>query len=303
MDGYFDLQVNGYAGVDFNQDGLTAESLHHACERLRSDGVAAILATIITDQIPRMEERLRTMVRLREGDALARELVAGIHIEGPFLSPDDGYRGAHPLDAVRPATPGEAQRLLDAAGGLARIVTLAPEQDERLRTTRSIVEQGITVSAGHCNPGLEQLDAALDAGISMFTHLGNGVPMLLHRHDNIIQRALSRSDRFWACFIGDGAHVPYFALGNYLKAAGVERCIVVTDATSAAGMGPGHYRLGRWEVDVGEDLVAWAPDRSHLVGSAVTMRRAAENLLHLPDLSAADVDRLTRHNPRAAVRL
>jgi N-acetylglucosamine-6-phosphate deacetylase len=301
--GYFDLQVNGYAGVDFNQDGLTADSLHHACERLQADSVGGILATIITDHLASMEERIRTLVRLRDADPLAAALIAGIHLEGPFISPVDGYRGAHPLDAVRPADVGEAARLVHAGNGLVRLVTLAPEHDEGLRATRYLIEQGIKVSAGHCDPSVEQLDAAIDAGITLFTHLGNGVPMLQHRHDNILQRALSRSDRLWPCFIADGAHIPAFALSNYLKSAGTDRCIVVTDATAAAGMGPGRYRLGRWEVEIGEDLVAWAPDRSHLVGSAVTMARAEQNLLAIQGITAGDVARLTRLNPRAALGL
>src|SRR5687768_13445549 len=218
--GYFDLQVNGYAGVDFNQEGLTAERLHCACERLREDGVAGILATIITEQIPVMCRRLERLFTLREQDPLAAEVIAGFHVEGPFISPEDGYRGAHPADAVCPASPEEAKRMLDSGGGLVRLFTLAPERDPGFRTIEMLVNAGIKVSAGHCDPTLEQLDAAIGAGISLFTHLGNGCPMFLHRHDNVIQRVLSRSDRLRLCFIADGAHVSYPALGNFLKIAG-----------------------------------------------------------------------------------
>src|SRR4051812_8242972 len=132
---YFDLQVNGYGGYDFNTDDLTAEQLHAACEALRADGVAGILATIITEDLGKMGARLRRLVELREWDPLAKEMIPGFHIEGPFISPETGYVGAHPKDAVRPATPGDMERLLDAAGGLTRIVTLAPEHDAGYRTT------------------------------------------------------------------------------------------------------------------------------------------------------------------------
>src|SRR5688572_27545318 len=101
--GYFDLQVNGYAGVDFNQDELSGEALHHACQRLRTDGVGAILATVITEQVPVMCRRLERLVTLRGQDPLSAEVIAGFHVEGPFISAKDGYRGAHPVDAVRPA--------------------------------------------------------------------------------------------------------------------------------------------------------------------------------------------------------
>ena len=300
--GYFDLQVNGYGGVDFNQDELTADALHDACARLENDGVAGILATVITEDLDRMCGRLRRLVALRDRDDLARRIIAGFHIEGPFISEMDGYRGAHPLDAVRPGDVDAMQRLLDAAAGLTRLVTLAPERDSGLRVTKLLAQQNITVSAGHCDPTLDQLRAAVDAGLSMFTHLGNGCPMHMNRHDNIVQRALSLADRLWLCFIADGVHVPFFALSNYLRTAGTDRCIVVTDAMPAAGLGPGRYRLGRWEIEVGEDLAAWAPDRSHLVGSAMSMPRCFEHLRERLGLSRDEADMLTCRNPRLAVR-
>ena len=147
-----------------------------------------------------------------------------------------------------------------------------------MQVTRMLARQGIVVSAGHCDPSLDQLDAAIDAGLSMFTHLGNGCPLQMHRHDNVIQRALSRSQQLWLGFIADGVHVPFFALQNYLRAASFERCFVVTDAISAAGQGPGTYRLGEQTVVVDEQLATWAEDRSHLMGSAGTMPRTAANL-------------------------
>jgi N-acetylglucosamine-6-phosphate deacetylase len=300
--GYVDLQVNGYAGVDFNSDALTGAELHHACERLDADGVAAFLATIITDDIAAMCRRLATLARLREHDPLAQRLIAGLHIEGPFLNDAAGYRGAHPADAMRDADPGRMKQLLDAAAGLTRIVTLAPERDPGGRTTAMLAAKGIAVSAGHTDASVEQLRTAIGEGLSMFTHLGNGCPMQLHRHDNIVQRALSLAPHLWITFIADGAHVPFVALGNYLRLAGIDRCIVVTDAIAPAGLGPGRYTLGRWDVVVDEDMVPRAPDRSHFIGSGVTMRQSAANLrdaLHLPP----DVVRqLTVENPRAAVR-
>jgi N-acetylglucosamine-6-phosphate deacetylase len=297
----FDLQVNGYAGVDFNKDDLTAEELHKACETLRADGTGGFLATIITEDIDKMALRLANLARHRERDALAVEMIPGFHIEGPFLNETAGYKGAHPADAMRPAEPDDMKRLLDAAGGLTRIVTLAPERDPGLRTTRMLADAGVTVSAGHCDPSLEMLRRAVDEGLSMFTHLGNGCPMQMHRHDNVIQRVLSMADRLWVCFIADGAHVPFFALRNYLKVVGFDRAIVVSDAVAPAGLGPGRYTLGRWDLVIGDDLVARAPDGSHLVGSAVNMRRQAENLAKHVGLDAAQVARLTSENPRRAV--
>jgi N-acetylglucosamine-6-phosphate deacetylase len=299
--GYFDLQVNGYAGVDFNSDGVTADQLHHVCEKLEADGIAAILATVITADVDRMCNRLSSLLALREGDPLARRIIAGFHIEGPFLNETPGYRGAHPEKHIIPADPDVMNRLLDAAGGMTKIVTLAPERDPNLRVTRLLASKEIVISAGHTDASLDELNAGIDAGLSMFTHLGNGCPQLLPRHDNIIQRALSLSDRLWLTFIADGAHVPWPALKNYLRAAGLDRCIVVTDAISAAGLGPGRYTLGDWDLLIGEDRVARAPDGSHLVGSAGTMPLSRENLRCHLKLSDPQIEQLLVNNPRTSL--
>ena len=292
-----DLQINGYLGHDFNGDDLADDVLAIICKRLRADGVAQFLPTVITDELPVMQRRLRRLVTLRNADPLVKEMVAGFHIEGPFLNETAGYIGAHPKSAARPADTDSMQQLLDAADGLTKIVTLAPERDPGLQTTRLLADQGIVVAAGHCDPTLDELRAAIDAGLSMFTHLGNGCPMQLHRHDNIVQRVLSLADQLWISFIADGAHVSFVALGNYLKLAGIDRAVIVTDAISAAGLGPGRYRLAAWEIEIGEDLVPWAPDRSHFVGSASTMPRMVDNLRKNLGLSDVQIKQLTVDNP------
>jgi N-acetylglucosamine-6-phosphate deacetylase len=179
-------------------------------------------------------------------------------------------------------------------------VTLAPEQDREFAVTRRLVREGVCVSAGHCDPSLDVLCGAIDAGVSLFTHLGNGCPMQMHRHDNIVQRTLSLSDRLWICLIADGVHVPYPALTNMLRAAGTDRCVVATDAIAPAGLGPGRYTLSRWDLLIGDDMVARAPDGSHFVGSAITMTRAKSNLMSGCRLSEAQVAQLTSVNPRLA---
>lgn len=298
-----DLQVNGYAGTDFNGDDLTAEALHHACVCLREDDCDSILATFITDDVSTLERRMSTLVRLREQDELVRSVIVGIHIEGPFMNPEKGYIGAHPPQCVRPANLEDAKRLLDAAGGLTKIVTLAPEKDEHFHVTEFLANNGVTVSAGHCNPSLEVLRAATEHGLTMFTHVGNGCPMLMHRHDNIIQRALALRDKLWLCFIPDGVHIDFFALQNYLRVAGLEKTIFVTDAISAARLGPGKFTLAGWDIQIGEDLVARSPDGSHFVGSTVTIPRIVANGQQQLGLSKADLKLLLDTNPRKAIGL
>lgn len=298
---FFDLQINGYMGVDFNTDDLSAEDLHKACVALREHGVQGVLATVITDHTEAMCKRLRRLVDLREQDTLAKDIIVGLHIEGPFINETAGYRGAHPEDAIKPTDPDTMKALLEAAGGLTRLVTLAPERDDKCRVTRLLVNEGIAVAAGHCNASLETLHEAADAGLTLFTHLGNGCPMLMDRHDNIIQRVLSLSGRIQPTLIADGAHLPFFMLKNILQLLGTNQCIIVTDAMSAAGLGPGRYRIARWDLKIGDDMVARSPDGSHLVGSTITMPKSMENLQRELGCTEAQIRELMVDNPRRAI--
>jgi len=297
----FDLQVNGYAGVDFCACELGGEELELACRALDEDGVDGILATIITDSLDRMESKLLRLASLREQSALTRKMIAGVHIEGPFISPITGYVGAHPQEAVIEASVDGAKRLLDAAGGLTRVFTLAPECDAGMATTRYLSDQGVSVSAGHCNPSLEILNQAIDNGLSMVTHFGNGCPVDLPRHDNVLQRFLHFRDRLWFCFIPDGAHVDFVALKNYMDFVGIDRSIAVTDAICAARLGPGRYELSGMEIEVDDEGVARKPGSPNLAGSTVTMQQIQKHLSERLGLSESDIEQLIDRNPRSAI--
>ncbi|QEG25028.1 N-acetylglucosamine-6-phosphate deacetylase [Mariniblastus fucicola] len=299
--GYFDLQVNGCFGVDFNADQLDPASVKLACQNLRSDGVDHILATVITDDLEKMKQRLANIASIRETDSLVAETIAGIHVEGPFISVEPGFVGAHPAQHVLPACVDSMQSMLDAADGLVKFVTLAPENDSNQKLTRFLAAQGIVVSAGHTDASLEQLLAGVDAGLSAFTHLGNACPKKLDRHDNIIQRALSISDRIAIGLIADGVHVPCHVLKNFLAIAGLDRAYVVTDAISAAGNGSGTFQLGDQKVYVDESLATWTADREHLVGSAITMPAAVSNLRSKLGLSESQILQLTSANSRKLI--
>jgi len=296
--GFFDLQVNGYAGIDFNQDDLSAKDFHHACAQLKEDGVDGILATIITANFEEMLTRLDNIVRYHKGDPLVSEIVRGIHIEGPFLKMQQGYRGAHPEKSILEAMPDQMNELLNAAGGLTKVVTLAPESDKDMRVTRMLADMGITVSAGHCNPSREQLHKAIDAGLSMFTHFGNGIPNTIQRHNNILQRVLSVREHLWICYIGDGIHIPLYALKNYLDLTGFDRSIVITDCMAGAAAPPGRYKISHIELDVGEDGVVREPGKENFAGSSATMKKCYNNLTLQMGISEADARKLTVDNPR-----
>jgi len=215
-----------------------------------------MLATVITDRLDRMTARITRLAELHAADPLIREVMAGIHVEGPFISPLPGYVGAHPVAHAIPADVSAARQLFEAGRGLMRLVTLASEHDKGLATTQWLAERGVLVSAGHCDASLQQLRDAVDASLSAFTHLGNGCPLLMHRHDNIIQRVLMTSGLRWIMVIPDGVPIPHRVLGDCIRRIGIERTIAVTDATAAGGMGPGTYVLAGQEVAV-HGGVAW----------------------------------------------
>lgn len=298
----FDLQINGWRGVDFNDDQLTVEQLHQVCRELSEHGVKRFLATLITDQFPAMLRRTQLLTRLIAADSLANRMIAGIHLEGPFLNPEPGYIGAHQADCVLPATPESAAQLFEAAAGRLRLVTLAPEVDVGCATTRWLSERNVRVAAGHCNPTLAQLQVAIDSGLTMFTHLGNACPANLPRHDNIIQRILSLSDRLYITLIADGQHIPYFALGNYLRVIGPDRAILVSDVTAAGGLPPGRFQLNRRPVQIDEQGTAGLVDQPQLLaGSTCLLDQATIQLQRSLGLDDAWIRRLTWTNPLGAM--
>ena len=295
-----DLQLNGYRGLDFGAADLTQKRLAGICRAYRADGGGRFLATVITDSLPILERRIGALADCLEADAAIRETVAGIHVEGPFICAERGFVGAHPPEHACEASPAAMERLLEAGRGHVRMVTLAPERDPCFRTISLLASRGVLVAAGHCDPSLELLRDACAAGLSCFTHLGNGCPHLLPRHDNILHRVLACEELPFVTLIADGVHLPPFLLGAMLRWLGPDRAIVVSDATAAAGMGMGTFQLGGQTVIVGEDGAAWSADRTHLVGSTATLSDLRRVLADVGQTPAA-IDRLLAINPARAL--
>lgn len=290
LPGLFDFQINGYAGVDFQDDALNGPALARALAALRQDGVGSLFVTLITDDEDRLCARFARLEKLLAVDPLAQAMIAGYHLEGPWLSPKPGYRGAHPADPMRAPTDAAFARLQAAAGGRIRLVTLAPEWPASAPFIANLVRQGVHVSLGHTDASEAQIDEAIRAGARFCTHLGNGVPLVLPRHDNVIQRLLAR-DELTACFVPDGIHVPPFVLRNFIRAKPRGKILFTTDAMAAAGAPPGHYRLGALEVSVQEDGIAREPG-GHFAGSSLTPSRGVALTARFLGLDPAEARRL-----------
>jgi len=263
-----DLQVNGYAGVDFQQDGLSTAQLLHAARQLARAGCSRFLLTLITDDWTRLLDRLSHLRRLREGHDELKRAILGWHIEGPFLSSEPGFRGAHNASFMLDPTPHHIHELHRLAGHDPLLITLAPERSGAIEAIREAAAQGIVVSLGHIDASARQLAAAIAAGVRAFTHLGNACPRTLDRHDNIVWRVLDEAN-LPVTVIPDGIHVSpaLFRLIHRLRdRPGV---IYVTDAMSAAGAPPGLYPLGSLELEVGKDQIVRQPGQSNFAGSAL----------------------------------
>jgi len=271
----FDLQINGYAGVDFQNPTLTPADLRHAIDRLRAGQTHRILLTLITDDIEALARKFAQIEKYRAADPVLAETICGYHLEGPFLSPEEGYRGAHPGEYMRaPDLPAFA-RLQEAAGGNIRLITVAPEWPGSAQFIAEVAGQGVVVSLGHTNAGEDRIDEAIRAGATMITHLGNGTPVTLPRHDNVIQRLLAR-DELTACLIPDGAHLPPFVLRNFFRAKPPGKILLTTDVMAAGGAPPGRYRIGRLEVESRDGFVR-APGSANLAGSSLAPLQGVAN--------------------------
>jgi len=287
----FDIQINGFAGVDFQQLGLTAAQLRRAVDALAAHQTLRFFATLITDAPDALCEKFQHLERLRASDPVVASAIAGYHLEGPWLSPEPGYRGAHDPKHMSAPNLRTFERLQAAAGGNIRLVTLAPELPGAIEFIRAIMGQGVHVSLGHTKASDAEIDAAIEAGARFCTHLGNGVPIELSRHDNVIQRLLTR-DELIAFFIPDGIHLPPGILKNFFRAKPAGKALFSTDCMAAAGAPPGRYPLGKLSLEVGADRVVRLPGRQNLAGSALCPDEGVKNIQRWLGLDAPAARRL-----------
>ncbi len=276
--GLTDLQVNGYAGVDFNDPALTAAALDAALHAMLAAGVTQCLPTLITAHEHELAARFAALDRAVARSRLGPLMVPGYHLEGPFLNPAPGFRGCHPAGAMVPPDPRLVARL---AAPLARpilLLTLAAEQPGAEALIAWAVAHGMVAAIGHSDAGAAVVARAAAAGARMSTHLGNGLPQVLPKLDNPIMAQLAE-DRLAAGFIADGVHLPVPALRAMVRAKGAGRAILVTDAVAAAGAPPGRYGFAGMAIDGAPDGSVRTPGGNTLAGSALTLDRAVRNVI------------------------
>jgi N-acetylglucosamine-6-phosphate deacetylase len=300
--GLFDLQINGGGGIAFGSPTLTVAEVRRVVGLCHGHGITGLCPTLITGSLEDYLHGFGTLRQACEEDASLAHAMPCFHLEGPYISPEDGPRGAHPRKHVRPPSREEFLRLQDAAGGRIRLVTLAPEIDGALPFIEWLTTQGIVVAIGHTAATPAIIRDAVKAGASLSTHLGNGSHAVLPRHDNYLWEQLA-TDTLWASIITDGHHLPAAVARCIVRVKPVERLIVTCDASNLAGLPPGLYRA--WDTDLevlprGKVVVRGTP---YLAGSGVFTDDCLNWLLGLGELSLVEAIESASSRPRKLLRL
>lgn len=294
--GFVDLQINGYAGIDWNDATTPPERIAEAVRKLRATGATSLYPTVITGSSEHITGCIAALARAMDRYPEVGRACPGLHLEGPYISPEDGARGAHPAQHARPPDWNEFRRWQDACGGRIRLLTLAPEWPEAIDFIERAARSGVTVALGHTAAAPARIAEAVRAGARMSTHLGNGSHAVLPRHENYIWAQLAE-DGLAASFIADGHHLPPYVLKCLLRAKGAERSILVTDAIAAAGLGAGRRRLGDVEIEVSDAGRVSLPGTPYMAGSVLEMHRAVANAVRFAGVTLDEALRMAGPNP------
>lgn len=277
--GFVDVQINGYGGHEFNEPDLTVETVAAIARSQDACGVVAFCPTTTTHSQETLLHSMRTIAKACDALPDVARRIAGIHVEGPYISSENGPRGAHPLEHVRPPNLDEFRALQDASGGRIIILTMSPEYDGSAAFIRHVVEMGVRVAIGHTKATGDQIRAAVDAGANFSTHLGNAAHLQIRRHPNYIWEQLAE-DRLQATLIVDGHHLPPSVVKSFVRGKTPERCLLVSDITGMSGMPPGRYErtsLGAIEILEDGKLVV-AGQRELLAGASLPISVGVVNV-------------------------
>ncbi len=295
--GFVDLQVNGYAGFDLNAEQISTGTVAGLVDAMLSQGVTCFAPTLITAPEDRICRNLKTIAEARKLDRKVAACVPYVHVEGPHISPLDGYRGVHPADAVRSPSVAEFDRWQHAAGGIVGMVTLSPHFSESAEYIAALVKRGVHVALGHTHASREQIRHAIEAGARLSTHLGNGIAQQIPRHRNPIWSQLA-DDRLTATFIADGHHLPPEVLKVMLRAKGVGRSILVSDSVALAGMPAGTYNTavgGR--VELRPDGRLCVAGSEFLAGSTASLAQCLGHVVRTTEIPLKDAIAMVTENP------
>ncbi|KPL17220.1 MAG: hypothetical protein AMS26_01655 [Bacteroides sp. SM23_62] len=298
--GLIDIQINGYNGIDFSDPDLTAEDLEKIVKGLWEVGVTTILATVTTNDHEHLMSSFKALSNALADPKISMS-VPGFHLEGPYISPVQGFRGAHPEKYIRLPDLQEFKQYQEAADNMIRLITVAPEFEGAIPLIRYCADNDIVVSLGHHNGTAEQITAAVDAGASLSTHLGNGCANMIHRHNNPIWPQLAE-DRLSASIITDGFHLNREEVRTFYKVKGDELTILVSDAVDLAGLPPGEYTRWGGTVVLTPDVVKF-PAENVLAGAASPISKCIGNMMQFTGCSLESAINMASRNPARLIGL
>jgi N-acetylglucosamine-6-phosphate deacetylase len=278
--GLIDLQINGINGIDFNIPSLSQEDIQNATHYLLSKGITTFLPTVITNSNENILTILRSINQACASNLLVNECVWGIHLEGPFISPKNGAKGAHDEKYIKPPDWELFSQFQEAAGGKIKLITIAPEWEGSASFIEKCRDHNVLVSIGHSLANSEQISMAVKAGASLSTHLGNGVPLLLPRHPNLLWDQLAE-ENLYSCIITDGLHVPDSFI-KVVKQIKGKNTLIISDATCFAGMPPGEYQshIGGSVILDSEKRVSLKDSPGLLAGAGKSLLENVETLIN-----------------------
>jgi N-acetylglucosamine-6-phosphate deacetylase len=265
--GFLDMQVNGFLGIDYSLENLESDQVKTLVFHLGKSGTTHHVPTFVTMPHVRLLRNLRITCEAIHDSRIARDSIVGFHIEGPFISPEDGPRGAHDKKFVREADFRLFEEWQEAAEGLIKLVTVAPETKGALDFIKAVAATGVKVAIGHTGASPEQIHEAIQAGATISTHLGNGSYTQIPRLRNYIWEQLA-ADELHAGIICDGYHLPRSVVKVFARAKGLERLILVSDVALLGGYSPGIYKWGDLDVEVFKDGHLGLPGTTVLAGAA-----------------------------------
>jgi N-acetylglucosamine-6-phosphate deacetylase len=298
----FDLQINGCDGHGFSSASLDGDGVRHVVAVCRRHGLGGLCPTLVTNSFAALAHGLTALRRACESDADVARAVPAFHLEGPYICPEDGPRGAHPRPHVRPPDWDEFRRLQEAAGGRIRLLTLAPEHDGALPFIEKVTASGVVVALGHTAASGERIRDAVRAGARLSTHLGNGAHAVLPRHPNYVWEQLAE-DALWASLICDGHHLPPSVVRCMVRVKTPARTVLTCDAGSLAGLPPGRYREWDQDFEVHPAGKIVVPGTSYLAGSWAFTDLCVGNAIRFAGVSLADAVDMAGARPRALLGL
>lgn len=295
--GFFDNQINGFAGVSFafGESDLTVEGIEKATRELWKTGVTTYLPTLTTNSQEVLVTNFALLAKTINDDKL-KGSIPGFHLEGPYINPEDGFRGAHPKQFVRLPDWDEFMEMYDAAGGKIMEVTVAPELKGAQEFIKKCTDLGIVIAVGHHNANKEQLDLAVKNGARISTHLGNGCANMINRHNNPLWPQLSNDD-LMISIICDGFHLLPEEIRTFYKVKGVDKTIITSDVTSYAALEPGFYNTQTGEtIELTKDGMLRLPAQNVLYGSASPITKGVGHIMEVTGCSLADAVQMASTN-------